>query len=455
MKHCIEAQDRKQGAKAERLRNDLDMDRGFYRKADVPDHVHYITAFIVALIATVGIVGNALVIYAFFRNKKLRSPPNYFIVNLAVSDFLMVSTQSPMFFVSSLYKGWVFGKTGCEIYAFCSALFGITSMINLVAISIDRYIVITKPLQAIGWTSKCRTLISILIVWIYSLAWSSAPLLGWSSYVPEGFMTSCTWDYVTSTPANKSYTLMLCCLVFFVPLGIISYCYVFMFLAIRNTSRDVESLGSQMRNTTLVQQQSIKREWKLAKVAFVVIVVFVLSWSPYAFVTLIAWAGYSSILTPYSKAVPAIIAKASAIYNPFIYAIIHSKYRDTLAEQVPCLHFLNKRTRKQCVPGSNSGFLLRNSVLSMQSSGSKTTFHSVSSVFTGHTVCSGVMLDPLAQQAPLLRSSQSANQLMEKEQRHQLQLELNFKDYLSQEKPAISSQSLPGHSGNDLLEDTK
>lgn len=57
------------------------------------------------------------------------------------------------------------------------------------------------------------------------------------SYIPEGLMTSCTWDYVTATPANKSYTLMLCCLVFFVPLGIISYCYVFMFLAIRNTSR--------------------------------------------------------------------------------------------------------------------------------------------------------------------------------------------------------------------------
>ncbi|KAK3549847.1 hypothetical protein QTP86_015288 [Hemibagrus guttatus] len=364
----------------------LDMDRGFYRKVDVPDHAHYIVAFFVAVIGAVGVIGNALVMYAFICNKKLRSPPNYFIVNLAVSDFLMAITQSPIFFVSSLYKEWVFGKTGCKIYAFCGALFGITSMINLVAISIERYVVITKPLQAIRWTSKRRTLISILLVWVYSLAWSSAPLLGWSSYIPEGLMTSCTWDYVTATPANKSYTLMLCCLVFFVPLGIISYCYVFMFLAIRKTSRDLESMGTQMRNTALGQQQSITREWKLAKVAFVVIVVYVLSWSPYAFVTLIAWAGYSSILTPYSKAVPAVIAKASAIYNPFIYAIIHSKYRDTLAEKVPCLHFLNKPPRKQCVPGSNSDFSLRNSMLSMQSSSSRTKFLSVSSVFTGHTV---------------------------------------------------------------------
>uniref|UniRef100_A0A4W5LGH0 G-protein coupled receptors family 1 profile domain-containing protein n=2 Tax=Salmoninae TaxID=504568 RepID=A0A4W5LGH0_9TELE len=89
----------------------------------------------------------------------------------------------------------------------------------------------------------------------------------------------------------------------------------------------MEKLGSQVRKSTLIQQQSIKTEWKLAKIAFVVIIVYVMSWSPYACVTLIAWAGYGSTLSPYSKAVPAVIAKASAIYNPFIYAIIHSKYR--------------------------------------------------------------------------------------------------------------------------------
>lgn len=53
----------------------------------------------------------------------------------------------------------------------------------------------------------------------------------------------------------------------------------------------MEKLGSQVRKSTLLQQQSIKTEWKLAKIAFVVIIVFVLSWSPYACVTLIAWAG--------------------------------------------------------------------------------------------------------------------------------------------------------------------
>lgn len=35
----------------------------------------------------------------------------------------------------------------------------------------------------------------------------------------------------------------------------------------------------------------------------------------------------ANTLTPYSKSVPAVIAKASAIYNPIIYAIIHPRYR--------------------------------------------------------------------------------------------------------------------------------
>lgn len=82
-----------------------------------------------------------------------------------------------------LHCSWLtFCFSGCKIYAFCGALFGIASMINLLAISIDRYVVITKPLRAIHWSSKRRTAVAILMVWLYSLAWSLAPLVGWSEF---------------------------------------------------------------------------------------------------------------------------------------------------------------------------------------------------------------------------------------------------------------------------------
>ncbi|KAM9381790.1 melanopsin-like [Phaethornis superciliosus] len=362
-------------------------------KVEIPDYVLYTVGSCVLIIGSIGIIGNLLVLYAFCSNKKLRTPQNYFIMNLAVSDFLMSASQAPMCFVNSMHKEWILGDIGCNLYAFCGALFGITSMMTLLAISVDRYLVITKPLQSLQWTSKKHTLQIIAIVWLYSLGWSVAPLLGWSSYVPEGLMISCTWDYVTYSPSNRSYTMILCCCVFFIPLIIIFHCYLFMFLAIRRTGRDVQKLGSCSRKSYV--SQSIKNEWKLAKIAFVVIIVFVLSWSPYACVTLIAWAGRGNTLTPYSKSVPAIIAKASAIYNPIIYAIIHPRYRKTIHNSVPCLRFLIRISKNDVLRGSINESSFRTSLSSHQSLACRTKGTCVSSISTGEANWSDVELDPV------------------------------------------------------------
>lgn len=48
----------------------------------------------------------------FLSNKKLRTPQNYFIMNLAVSDFLMSASQAPMCFVNSLHRKWILGDIG-------------------------------------------------------------------------------------------------------------------------------------------------------------------------------------------------------------------------------------------------------------------------------------------------------------------------------------------------------
>lgn len=57
------------------------------------------------------------------------------------------------------------------------------------------------------------------------------------AYVPEGLLTSCSWDYVTFTRSVRSYTMLLFCFVFFLPLLVIIYCYIFIFRAIRETGR--------------------------------------------------------------------------------------------------------------------------------------------------------------------------------------------------------------------------
>ncbi|XP_053927314.1 melanopsin isoform X6 [Cuculus canorus] len=259
---------------------------GVFPTVDVPDHAHYTIGVVILIVGITGTLGNFLVIYAFCRSRSLQTPANVFIINLAISDFLMSITQSPVFFTNSLHKRWIFGEKGCELYAFCGALFGITSMITLMVIALDRYFVITKPLASVGVTSKKKALIILVGVWLYSLAWSLPPFFGWSAYVPEGLLTSCSWDYMTFTPSVRAYTMLLFCFVFFIPLIAIIYSYVFIFQAVKKANR------------------------------------------------------YAHILTPFMNSIPAVIAKASVIHNPIIYAITHPKYRAAIATYVPCLGFL-------------------------------------------------------------------------------------------------------------------
>ncbi|KAJ7402996.1 hypothetical protein BTVI_81549 [Pitangus sulphuratus] len=186
-------------------------------------------------------------------------------------------------------------------------------------------------------------------------------------------------------PAYVLYTVGTCVLIIG-SIGIIGN-----LLVLYAFYRDVQKLGSCSRKSHL--SQSMKNEWKLAKIAFVVIIVFVLSWSPYACVTLIAWAGRGNALTPYSKSVPAIIAKASAIYNPIIYAIIHPRYRKTIHNAVPCLRFLIRISKNDLLRGSINESSFRTSLSSHQSLAGRTKSTCVSSVSTGEATWSDVELD--------------------------------------------------------------
>lgn len=114
------------------------------------------------------------------------------------------------------------GLIKCILHSSCSPLILIYCSIGIT--SKQQQGLMPNSMQ----TSTSYGLNRLYAVWSFLLS---------GSYIPEGLMTSCTWDYVTYTLANRSYTMMLCCFVFFIPLGIIFYCYLFMFLAIRKTSR--------------------------------------------------------------------------------------------------------------------------------------------------------------------------------------------------------------------------
>ena len=67
------------------------------------------------IVFVVGLVGNFLVCLAVWRNHHMRTVTNYFIVNLAIADFLVILVCLPPTVLGDVTETWFMGKIMCKI----------------------------------------------------------------------------------------------------------------------------------------------------------------------------------------------------------------------------------------------------------------------------------------------------------------------------------------------------
>ncbi|XP_072028339.1 G-protein coupled receptor moody-like [Amphiura filiformis] len=106
-----------------------------------------VVGMICLLIFIFGSVGNSLVIIAVLLSRKLHTPPNVFVVSLATADLL--TSVSLIWNVVALLgpNGWPLQNATwlCTVAGYIVLDCIGVSLLNLAAISLNRYILITKP----------------------------------------------------------------------------------------------------------------------------------------------------------------------------------------------------------------------------------------------------------------------------------------------------------------------
>ncbi|GFQ98350.1 rhodopsin, GQ-coupled [Trichonephila clavata] len=234
----------------------------------------------------------------------------------------------PMAAYSSFRGVWSFGRAGCEAYAALCGLLGLVSIVTLTAIAMERCLVISvKPWHGAVLFTHSKAKGAIGIVWFYCMALVMPPLaLGWGAFVPEGFLTSCSFDYLSRSPGNRAYFLFLFCFGFFLPVLIIGICYTFILQTIFQNERDMK-----LKHVTKVNRSKLKRsEYRAAEMILMVIALFLISWTPYSLIACLGQFGDRSLLTPWVSVLPSLFAKMSTLYNPAIYGLSHRHFRATL-----------------------------------------------------------------------------------------------------------------------------
>ncbi|XP_051509608.1 alpha-2B adrenergic receptor [Myxocyprinus asiaticus] len=135
----------------------------------------FATAITLMIVFT--IVGNILVIIAVLTSRSLRGPQNLFLVSLAAADILVATLIIPFSLANELMGYWYFRSVWCEIYLALDVLFCTSSIVHLCAISLDRYMSISRAVTYGAKRTHKRIKCAILVVWLISAVISFPPLL--------------------------------------------------------------------------------------------------------------------------------------------------------------------------------------------------------------------------------------------------------------------------------------
>ena len=175
------------------------------------------TCYIV--ITLVAIVGNFSVCYAIVKDRKLRdNPTNLLLLSLAISDLLTVTLVVPFDIESLLLHGlWKHGEAFCISWLTVYLITVSSSILTLLAISVDRYNTLRDPLARFRrshFMTKKRAVTISLLIWIYCILWSLLPTIGWRDGTIEPILKG-----ACAIPYSKVYHMLQFSLKFYTPIA--------------------------------------------------------------------------------------------------------------------------------------------------------------------------------------------------------------------------------------------
>ncbi|XP_041054626.1 opsin-3-like [Carcharodon carcharias] len=273
-----------------------------------------VVAVCLGFIMVLGFLNNLLVLVMFCKFKALRCPINMLLMNISVSDMLECVFGTPLSFAASLEGRWLAGEQGCKWYGFANSL-GIVSLMSLCFLSYDRSCTVTKCTK--GASNYQKAWLEVGLTWLYSFLWTMPPLFGWNAYGPEGTGITCSVHWKAHTRGGMSYAICLFIFCLVLPIFIIVCCYGRILYKIKQVSRYQKTAAR-------------RREYHVLFMVITMVVFFLLCWLPYGVMALIATFGKSNLITPAASILPAILAKCSTVYNPFIYIVMNKQFRSCI-----------------------------------------------------------------------------------------------------------------------------
>ncbi|XP_054082089.1 cardioacceleratory peptide receptor isoform X2 [Zeugodacus cucurbitae] len=309
------------------------------------------------ILFTVIVLGNSAVLFVMIVNKNRKSRMNYFIKQLAIADLSVGLLHVLTDIIWRITISWRAGNIACKLIRFSQVCVTYSSTYVLVAMSIDRYDAITHPMNFSKSWRRARHLVTA--AWVVSVIFSLPILFLYEEKLIQGQMQC--WIELGSPEAWQTYMCLVAATLFVVPALTISACYAIIVKTI--WAKGSIFIPSERCNSNITTRRASSRgiipraKVKTVKMTFVIVIVFILCWSPYIVFDLLQVFGRIP-KTQTNIAIATFIqslAPLNSAANPLIYCIFSSQVFRTLSRFPPfkwfkccCRSYLNSTTANRC-----------------------------------------------------------------------------------------------------------
>ncbi|XP_006819041.1 allatostatin-A receptor-like [Saccoglossus kowalevskii] len=300
----------------------------------------YITELILGIIGT---MGNALVIIVVISTPKMKTLTNYFIINLAVADFmtsaLLVLNRFLPKVVTFVTPSGIAGQFYCRLY-FSAQFFWFsinTSSFNLLLVTMERYFAIVYPLSYDKYYTTGNALAMI------AMAWISMFVLQFVTVIFHDYKNgNCMLSVYPYEWVGKLIGVLYFIITYFVPICVMAWAY-FRILSCLKVSANNGSTPSAA-DDQLQARSMLKARQRVIWMLLLVIVTFATCWTPDSLLFLAYNLGtFIDLGADYVNCI-VLLKFSNSILNPFIYVFKYKQFRTSFLKKFcHCLPMLKNK----------------------------------------------------------------------------------------------------------------
>ncbi|KAB0801517.1 hypothetical protein PPYR_05871 [Photinus pyralis] len=302
----------------------LDQSRKYPREATVA------AAICGILFCIIGVIGNLVTIIALARCPKLRvQATTAFVISLCLADLLFCALNLPLTISRYVNEAWTLGTVLCQLFPVLFYGNVAASLLNMVAITINRYILISCNRYYNQMYSTASICLQLFFCWGFSFSIMLPPLLGiWGRLGLNVSTFSCT----ILEKDNKSPKKAIFLLGFVLPCVVIIMSYSCIYWKVRRTRMKLRTHDVQ----TVKERRKASRDKednRLTKLMLVIFLCFVICFLPSMLMNVFD----DEVTYPALHVVASIFSWASSVINPFIYAASNRQYRTAYSKLFNCI----------------------------------------------------------------------------------------------------------------------